>query len=251
MRSLGIDLAAEPPDTAACEITWLTDGARARLFTGRLDDDQLLALIESADKVGIDCPFGWPEPFVDAVAAHTHGGAWPGRGQPGLSHRRFLRYRLTDEVVHQQVAVWPLSVSTDRIGVTAMRCAALLDALAAAGHPVDRAGSGRVVEVYPAAALKHWGLPHQGYKKQEGSLVRAQALDRVRATLPTLILDRDALDRCRRSDDAFDALVCALVAGAAGLGLTTPPAPGEQAKRAHAEGWIHLPNSDLQDLQRP
>jgi predicted nuclease with RNAse H fold len=253
MRSLGIDLAAEPPDTAACEITWLADTAHGRLHTDRLDDDRLLGLIESADKVGIDCPFGWPQPFVHAVAIHAKAAAWPGRGQLGASHRQSLRYRLTDQIVHQQVGIWPLSVSTDRIGVTAMRCAALLDALAAAGHPVDRAGGGRVVEVYPAAALKHWGLPHQGYKKnkEEATIVRSQALDRLRANLPTLILDGDGLDRCRRSDDAFDALICALVARAGGLGLTTPPAPGDQAKRAQIEGWIHLPISDLPDLQGP
>ncbi len=251
MRSLGIDLAAEPPDTAACEITWLTDGARGCLYTDRLDDDQLLALIEPADKVGIDCPFGWPEPFVNAVAAHAHGVAWPGRGQLGMSHRRSLRYRLTDEVVHQQVGIWPLSVSTDRIGVTAMRCAALLDALAAAGHPVDRVGGSQVLEVYPAAALKHWGLPHQGYKKQKGAIVRGQALDHLLAKLPTLKLDGDALDRCRHSDDAFDALICALVARAAALGLTTPPCPGNQTERARVEGWIHLPTSDIPGLQRP
>ena len=251
MRSLGIDLAAEPPDTAACEITWLADGARGRLYTDRLDDDRLLALIESADKVGIDCPFGWPQPFVNAVASHADAAAWPGRGQLGSSHRRSLRYRLTDEVVHQQVGIWPLSVSTDRIGVTAMRCAALLDALATAGHPVDRVGGGQVVEVYPAAALKHWGLPHNRYKKKEGTIVRGQALDQVLATLSTLTLDGDALDRCRHSDDAFDALVCALVARAATLGLTAPPFPGNQTERARVEGWIHLPTSDLPCLQQP
>jgi predicted nuclease with RNAse H fold len=251
MRSLGIDLAAEPPNTAACEITWTAHRAHGRIYADRLDDGRLLTLIETADKVGIDCPFGWPLPFVNAVAIHANAAAWPGRGQLGSSHRQSLRYRLTDEVVYQQVGIWPLSVSTDRIGVTAMRCAALLDALATAGHPVDRTGGGWVVEVYPAAALKHWGLPHRGYKKQEGSIVRAQALDQLCAKLPTLLLDEDALDRCRRSDDAFDALVCALVARAAGLGLTTPPAPGDQVKRAQVEGWIHLPISKLLDLQRP
>jgi predicted RNase H-like nuclease len=249
MRSLGIDLAAEPPDTAACEIAWLADSAHARVSTHRLDDDQLLALIESADKAGIDCPFGWPEPFVNAVIAHAKGAAWPGRGQLGLRHRRSLRYRLTDEIVYQQFGRWPLSVSTDLIGVTAMRCAALLDALAAAGHPVDRAGSGRVVEVYPAAALKHWGLPHQRYKKGKGAIIRSQALDQLLATLPTLILDGEALDSCRRSDDAFDALACALVARAAALGLTTTPRPGDQTTRARVEGWIHLPTSDMPRLQ--
>jgi len=251
MRSLGIDLAAEPPDTAACEIIWLADGARGRVYTDRLDDDRLLALMESADKVGVDCPFGWPQPFVNAVASHANAAAWPGRGQLGSSHRRSLRYRLTDEVVHQQVGIWPLSVSTDRIGVTAMRCAALLDALAAAGHPVDRVGGGQVVEVYPAAALKHWGLPHNRYKKKEGTIVRGQALDQVLTTLSTLTLDGDALDRCRHSDDAFDALVCALVARAATLGLTAPPFPGNQTERARVEGWIHLPTSDLRCLQHP
>ena len=166
MRSFGIDLAAEPPNTAACEITWTAHGAHGRLYADRLDDGRLLTLIETADKVGIDCPFGWPLPFINAVAIHANAAAWPGRGQLGSSHRQSLRYRLTDQISHQQVGIWPLSVSTDRIGVTAMRCAALLDALAAAGHPVDRAGGGRVVEVYPAAALKHWGLPHQGYKSK-------------------------------------------------------------------------------------
>jgi predicted RNase H-like nuclease len=251
MRSLGIDLAAEPPNTAACEITWTANKAHGRLYTDRLDDHQLVTLIETADKVGIDCPFGWPQPFVDAVAAHANAAAWPGRGQLGSSHRRSLRYRLTDEIVHQHIGIWPLSVSTDRIGVTAMRCAALLDALAAAGHPVDRAGGGQVVEVYPAAALKHWGLPHQGYKKAEGAIVRGQALDQLLAMLPTLILDRDAMNRCRHSDDAFDALICALVARAAGLGRTTRPCPGDQTERAHVEGWIHLPTSDIPGLQLP
>ena len=37
----------------------------------------------------------------------------------------------------------PLSVSTDLIAIVAMRCAYLLDRLAARGEPVDRAGSGK------------------------------------------------------------------------------------------------------------
>jgi hypothetical protein len=91
MRSLGIDLATEPDGTAACEITWLAGSAHGRLFTDRLDDARLLALIQSADKAGIDCPFGWPQPFVSAVAAHQRGAPWPGRGHPAPDHRRSLR----------------------------------------------------------------------------------------------------------------------------------------------------------------
>jgi hypothetical protein len=165
MRSLGIDLAAEPPNTAACEITWTAQRAHARLYADRLDDGRLLTLIETADKVGIDCPFGWPLPFVSAVAIHANAAAWPGRGQLGSSHRQSLRYRLTDKVVHQQVGIWPLSVSTDRIGVTAMRCAALLDALAAAGHPVDRAGGGRGRGGLSSCRLKALGTPPPGLQE--------------------------------------------------------------------------------------
>jgi Protein of unknown function (DUF429) len=251
MRSLGIDLAAEPAGTAAFEIGWGDGTAHGVLHAGGLDDRRLLALIGSADKAGIDCPFGWPKPFVEAVVAHGEGAAWPGRDRVGSSYRRSLRYRLTDEVVQRGVGWWPLSVSTDLIGVPAMRCAGLLDALAAAGQPVDRAGAGRVVEVYPAAALQHWGLPHRGYKRPKGAAVRSMALDRLLAMLPWLVVDETALDRCRNNDDAFDALVCALVARAAGLGLTTRPAPGDQTQRASTEGWIHLPTSDLPRLLEP
>jgi Protein of unknown function (DUF429) len=251
MRSLGIDLAAEPAGTAAFEIAWGDGAATGVLHGGGLDDRRLLELIGTADKVGIDCPFGWPRPFVAAVAAHGDGVAWPGRGRGGAGYRRSLRYRLTDEVVRERVGWWPLSVSTDLIGVPAMRCAGLLDALAAGGQPVDRGGGGRVVEVYPAAALKRWGLPHRGYKKGKGAAVRSAALDRLLAMLPWLAMDEVALERCRGDDDAFDALVCALVARAAALGLTTGPDPGDQAERAVAEGWIHLPDGEVSELLGP
>jgi predicted nuclease with RNAse H fold len=251
MRTLGIDLAAEPAGTAAFEITWGEGTARGVLHGAGLDDGRLLELIGAADKVGIDCPFGWPRPFVEAVVAHGDGAVWPGRGQPGAGFRRSLRYRLTDEVVWRRVGWWPLSVSTDLIGVPAMRCAGLLDALAQSGEPVDRAGGGRVVEVYPAAALHHWGLPHRGYKRPKGAAVRSTVLDRLLAMLPWLVVDQAALERCRGDDDAFDALVCALVARAAGLGHTTRPDPGDQAERAGSEGWIHLPTGEVSRLLGP
>ena len=45
-----------------------------------------------------------------------------------------------------------------------MRAAGILGALDAAGRAVDRAGAGFLVEAYPAAALKCWGLPYKSYK---------------------------------------------------------------------------------------
>jgi len=50
-----------------------------------------------------------------------------------------------------------------------MRAAGLLSVLAQQDQSVDCAGDGRVVEVYPAAALKCWHLPHNKYKGAQHS----------------------------------------------------------------------------------
>jgi hypothetical protein len=49
-----------------------------------------------------------------------------------------------------------------------MRCAALLAELADDGLPVDRAGNGVVVEVYPAASMRRWDITSAGYKASNG-----------------------------------------------------------------------------------
>lgn len=79
----------------------------------------------------------------------------------GHDWRRQLAFRRTDEPVRAATGLVPLSVAADRIAHPAMRCAGLLARLALEGQPVDRSGSGVVVEVYPAASLKQWGLPHR------------------------------------------------------------------------------------------
>jgi hypothetical protein len=127
-----------------------------------------------------------------------------------------------------------------------MRAAGLLGALAAAGTPVDRA-DGTVVEAYPAAALKRWGLPHRCYKRAENQSALGALVDALLAALPDLHLpaEQDAL--CRASDDALDAVVCALIARAAALGLTDAPPP-ELRALAEREGWIAVPGCSLRDL---
>ena len=118
--------------------------------------------------------------------------------------------------------------------------------LAQQDQPVDRAGAGQVVEVYPAAALKCWHLPFQTYK---GPLHRAALgglVDALLEALPGLDLDQ-AEPLCRQSDDAFDAVVCALVARAAALGMTAGP-PDHLAQLAASEGWIMLPTAALTQL---
>jgi len=234
---LGIDLAASPKGTFACVLE-PRDGTLVARLHRHCDDDDLRALADGRDKIAIDAPFGWPAEFVRALEAHRRLEAWPAPegGDPGV-FRATLSFRATDRVVMQTKR--PLSVSTDKLGVTAMRCAHLLHRWSVAGEPVDRTGGGRFVEVYPAGALVRWGLPGGGYKGNDREPLRA-LLDRVRAELPALELTPGDQELCAGSDDAFDALVSALVACAAARGLTEAPSAEERALAAE-EGWIHLP----------
>jgi hypothetical protein len=99
-----------------------------------------------------------------------------------------------------------------------------------------------VVEVYPAVALAVWGLPHRGYKGGDvaSRAVLAGLVAAVGEGCRGLEVPAEVEDRCRVSDHAFDALVAALVARAAFLGLVGRPGP-EDAVAAREEGWIAVP----------
>jgi predicted nuclease with RNAse H fold len=239
----GVDLAAEPAGTAVASIRWEPSAATVSALSAGADDEALLAAVSGADKAGIDCPFGWPDAFVAFLAEHQRGHIVAPQDIAGRAWRRHLANRVTDLAVRQRTGLVPLSVAADRIGYPAMRCAGLLAALARRGLPVERDGTGLVVEVYPAAALHGWGLPHRGYK---GGGNLSGLVDRLAAAAPWLNLGRYA-DVCRASHDAFDAVVAALIARAAALGRVTRP-DATQAGAAATEGWIALPTGPLASL---
>jgi predicted nuclease with RNAse H fold len=244
--TIGIDLASKPAKTAMCAITWRGDYAVAD-FDSDTSDAHIVDVIESAAKVGLDCPLGWPEPFVRAINAHSQMGPWPGHGVDPEQYRRTLAYRETDRVV-QESGRPPLSVSTDRIGIVAMRFAGIADALARRDHPVDRSGKGLLAEVYPAAALRAWGLPDRGYKGKGQEDGVAALADALMERIPWLSFADGAQARCRTSHDALDAFICALVARAVALGRTSWPDSVERWRLAEIEGWIHVPVGEPAEL---
>jgi predicted nuclease with RNAse H fold len=194
-------------------------------------DADLDALIREADVVGIDAPFGWPDAFRAAVADWT-ATTWTDNS----SLRESLRLRRTDRHVHEQLGLIPLSVSTDRIALPAMRAMALLRR-----HGVtDRSGDGCFFEVYPAGSLKTWRLPRRGYKGsgQPERATRTAALRRLRAALPWLKVPT----ACTATDHGFDALIAALTARCCATNLSTIPAATERPI-ASREGWIHIPTT--------
>ena len=122
-----------------------------------------------------------------------------------------------------------------------MRCAYLLDRLAARGEPVDRAGSGKVIEAYPAPALVSWGLSAVGYKSRVGVARIPELLNQLEEGLGGIQMTPQQREAAGADHNHFDALVASLVARAAALGLTQPPESEEERGRAVREGWIHVP----------
>jgi hypothetical protein len=166
--TLGIDLASRPDNTALALIDW--EGPRATVTTIAggpgteevLHDKWLVSTMRGMtydggppSKVAIDAPFGWPKPFVEALASYHAGEGWP---ELIDNPRAKFERRRTDNFVREHTGKLPLSVSTDRIAYAAMRCATLLSDLERFVGPegVARDGSGLVAEVYPDPALRLW-----------------------------------------------------------------------------------------------
>ena len=242
MLTVGVDLAAEPARTALAFIAWNDGKAVITKLVRGADDDVILAALANADKAGIDCPLGWPDAFIAFLADHKAGHIVIPDGLTGQQWRRRLAWRRTDEAVRAQTGIIPLSVAADRIGHAAMRCAGLLAQLAGQGQPVDRYGTGVVVEVYPAASVKQWELPYRGYKRRN-----AQALPALTDGLLDAAQWLDPGEHytlCKTSHDALDAVIAALTARAAARGMTIRP-DNEQEAAARTEGWIALPEAPL------
>jgi hypothetical protein len=89
-------------------------------------------------------------------------------------------------------------------------------------------------------------LAYRRYKGTANTTARHQLVDTLTAAAPWLSLG-DHEPECRRSDHALDAVIAALNARAAALGLATTPA-AEQLDAARTEGWIALPTGNLADL---
>lgn len=244
MRTAGVDLAADARRTALAVIAWTPGWARLERLTVGVDDDEIVDAAPAVARIGIDCALGWPDAFVDFVRAHADAEVAP-EVDGGAEWRRALAYRATDRRVYEVTKRWPLSVSTDRLGVTAMRCAGLTGRLVASGIAVDRSGvTGGVAEVYPGATLRAWGFDTRGYRVEPE--VRRALLAALIASASGLEVGPHA-DLMVASPDAFDAVIAAFGARAAALGLFEPP-PADLAAQARREGWIMLPSCSLAEL---
>jgi predicted nuclease with RNAse H fold len=249
MLIAGVDLAAEPKGTALAIIDWSPDQARLVELKLGVDDAQIVAAAPTLTKLGIDCALGWPLEFIEflngqnRLEAEASGPTFDG----GIESRRRLAYRETDRHVREITGRWPLSVSTDRLGMTAIRCAGLLSKLQAAGTGVDRSGVEKVVEIYPAASLRLWGFDTAGYRSSADIRARLVAdLETAASWLKVGSFRSLMIESC----DAFDAVIAALAARAAQAGSYSKPSPS-QLIQAKSEGWVALPLGSFDSLINP
>ena len=258
MRTMGVDISAAKARTAWAAIDWEPGKAVVSEPISGLDDAKVIRRLASADWIGIDGPFAWPAPMVEALRKYSKSGEWP------ETSKESFRYRRTDVFVHEKVfeetakKVWPMSVSTDRTALTAWRVAGLRErAYGSSKVRFDRAGADGVVEVHPPAALLLWGLGASGYKKSgeadrragEGETRRA-LIEAIESKAPWLEWAPGARDGCIESADSLDAVLSALVARAAAKNLTFGPGEDDVAL-AGKEGWIHLPEpASLESLDQ-
>ncbi|MDO8739167.1 DUF429 domain-containing protein [Candidatus Deferrimicrobium sp.] len=93
---------------------------------------------------------------------------------------------------------------------------------------------GLIVEAFPMAQLKQWGLPYNGYGKQdrEGELLREQIIDGVRERIDLGVSDEVLLS----SADALDSVLCAF----SGLAITTSSIAVPPDDSALLEGWMSV-----------
>lgn len=244
MLIAGLDLAAEPKGTAIATLEWSEGQAQLIDLQVGVADESIIELALSVEKLGIDCALGWPVEFVDFINAYS-AGTIPSEGfDGGIDWRRKLAYRETDREVRRVTGRWPLSVSTDRLGMTAMRCAGILSKLQSAGVEIDKSGRGKVVEIYPAASMRIWGLQIAGYRNSES--LREQLVGELQAEAPWLDL-KGFEGLMITSCDCFDAVIAALAALSQYLGCSSEP-PAEKLHQAQIEGWVALPVTSLASL---
>lgn len=235
MLTLGIDLASQNENTAACLVEWTGGEGVLRELLDRGSDEELVARMravrDAGGCIGIDAPFGWPEPFLAAMTA------WREQGRFPAADSKDLAFRVTDRkdyLAKKQC----LSVSSDRIAYVAWRCARLLTRFFE-GEPASRLGP-TVVEVYPGASMASWGLGCQGYKQSEPT--RKKLLLELDQKGLRWRSDEEQRATLTRSEHLFDAFIASLSARAFQI-KRCDPIPAAHQSIAEREGWIMLPGA--------
>lgn len=247
MRFVGIDLAAQPNNTSACVLEWRKRPRVVEIRRSATDDWIISKASQSTTAIGIDSPFGWPISFVNfihqkRVARHPR--------PLSASEAIGLKYRITDIFVRNHFDslgknIRPISVSTDKLGAVALRCARLVQCL-----EKQHGGQCKIFEVYPAASLACWMTIEGSYKSNKNAQQSRENRAYILGELEMHGVDVSIFrDKFVNSDDDLDALVSALTAAVAFKERTYLPS-ADTLEVAKFEGWIHIPCGSLEDFSQ-
>ncbi len=268
----GIDLAASPSKTRVCVLSQNSRGKLKMVVSPMLFNlhgdsweqafedlstkysKQVKCILQNPEVsvvVGIDVPFGWPRSFVNAIGKHSTLSS-KSYGWGTREGREKFRFRETDTLINKTVfktikdlyIQGPLSVSTDRLGVTAMVGAELIHHLIARWNfsvaspfktpSLSKRKMRSIIEVYPKASVTshlgskafRFGRPHYSeWKRKFGNLFAK----------PESIAFRVV--------DEWDAWICALTARDYYFGncIAAIPRNSRQKELFIKEGWIWAP----------
>jgi hypothetical protein len=227
--------------------------------------ERLLRLLANTDAVaGIDASFSVPVAYAASatetwakVAALAHG------ERPFVSGRQFVR-ALAPDTLPNGVKVYRASEAywrTQRLNVRSnlwcgprggaaftAACMTLLHRHSGPVWPLRPGGAGALlVEAYPAAQLRTWGLNPQGYNGPTPKAAKArETLVQALVREHDLRADEAILETCRQSADALDAVICAYGARALARGRH----PRRLPAAARVEGWT-LVEEPIAPLPQP
>jgi len=261
MWTIGVDIASENSRTAICCIDWGGSGAKVvHLRVDKMTNKEIIEEIQTLRSagqpcdIGIDAPFSFPISFLNAVQAMAKGKTPPGTTDV---------WRLTEQYLKSHLSIQPLSSTASLITNTVTgRCLPVRYALAGSAYTDLLGYTTRIFEVYPASALISWKVPVRAEKGEPSYKQSGSAGDKARECVLKHLFGTSTasgsgswlhvpspspMDLLCATDDAIDALVCALVAKIAGdPGRPTEPAKTHPFTRAELkqikqEGWIHVP----------
>lgn len=261
MMTVGIRLFENPGHSATCVIRWNAGQASVDVRPRSLGVEGLANEVTAWNPaaIAVGAPFGWPSAMANAASrwrpggrweATTDGDRWLRRTETVTCHRVYGMPSIPEnERIPSHLK--PLIIETLKPAMVTWHCSALLDALSRrgaeiltdqVGQPFPADGRVRVVEACPISTMQVWGISRVTCKATGPQAVRREilgSLEKIGAD-GWITWQGTSRRRCVEWDGALDALMCAMVARAAALGLVHPPAPEDQAV-ARVEGWIALP----------
>lgn len=238
MKIIGVDCATQKKKTGLSLATYEEGQCclqEARTGEGEKSVAEIISdwLLEGETfLLALDAPLGWPVHLGEELHSHQ-------AGESIYVEPNKLFRRMTDKYVKGKIGKVPLDVGADRIARTAHTALSLVGELrelngmelGVAWDPF-KVDKGAIIEVYPAATMKTYGIINSGYKDAGKESLRESMLQDLKGYIE---IDT-SLDTVLVSNaDVLDSAFCVLAGIDFLKGQVYMPADKQLVR---TEGWI-------------